>query len=109
MLALALLPTASRALLGPAGGGGTPVCTPQGLKWQVLASAPDRDGEGPAMPVVDPCALCLLASDLATLPTPTRPGLLPPAGSAAPPAPRRSPLRHEVWRAAQPRAPPQFS
>lgn len=110
MLALALVPTLSRALAFAADGGRwVEVCTPQGMKLVPLAGdAGDRaDGTPTGAPSLDPCGLCLLSAHGAA-PVPAPPALPPAAarGTAAPAACGQSPHPLPPWTRAQPRAPP---
>lgn len=106
MLALALVPTLSRALaLAGTGSAGAEVCTPQGMKRVPQAEDPTGDST-PATPSLDRCGLCLLASAGAA-PPPAPPAVpVAPHGASVPAAavtaahPRPSRAR------AQPRAPP---
>ncbi len=110
MLALALLPTLSRAMAHGAGGAVSwaEICTPQGMKLLALDVVPDE----PAAPAqagshLDHCPYCSLAGQALGLPPApvAAPALVLAAGHEPPlflPAPRTLP----AWRSAQPRAPP---
>lgn len=105
MLALALLPTISRAMAY--GGGWTEICTPQGMQWVSAdgerAAAPP-DGTSPQ---VDHCHFCqLAASGTAPLPA-SAPALVLPLTGAEPPRLFVQAARTlRAWCSAQPRAPP---
>jgi hypothetical protein len=100
-LALALLPTLSRALAAPASH--LAVCTADGVVW--LADEASQTAEAATLPL--DCAMCLLAaSGLAPPPAGPRPGHgAAQAGPAADGA--WAPVRSAPpWPRAQPRAPP---
>ncbi len=102
-LALALLPTLSRAWAGPAGAGGwAEVCTSLGPRLVAL----DAD-EGQAPPSLEHCPLCPLGA-LAAPPPAFAPHLpvLAASGQAPQARPAAAPRARQPWRAAQPRAPP---
>ncbi len=118
MLALALLPTVSRALAFAAGTRGwAEVCTPQGLKTTPAAGLVDA-GQVPLTELaalsgrlhgshLDACALCVLAS-AATMPAAARPAVPVRLGVGDGPQhpPRLAALPSPEWRHAQARAPP---
>lgn len=108
MLAFALVPTVSRALVFASGGNGwTEICTSQGMQW--VSADGERSSTPPdsGAPQVDHCLFCQLASAGAA-PLPAVVPVLPlPLASAEPPRlflQAASPLH--AWCSAQPRAPP---
>jgi hypothetical protein len=106
MLALALVPTLSRALAFAGNGGGwAEVCTPQGMK-QVPLDPDPAGNSAPTAPSPDACGLCLLAAAGAA-PPPAPPAVPLPSRDAAAPA-TATPAAHPrpSWARAQPRAPP---
>ena len=111
MLALALLPTVSRAMAFAQGGGGAwaEVCTPQGMVRVALDDAPGATpAPAQAGSMLDHCHFCGLASQAAGMPP--APPLLPPvqtADSLVPPLWLQAPHTLFAWRSAQPRGPPQ--
>lgn len=106
MLALAVVPTVSRAWAFANGHAlWAPVCTPQGVK--LVAAADADDAPAAAGQLLEHCAFCALAGD----------GAVPlPAAQAEPPLLARRaemPARFlqaactpHAWRSAQPRGPP---
>lgn len=129
MLALALLPTVSRALAAasPASPAGAAlwaeVCTVQGVLMKTapaaaMPAAGDEAHEGNGDPVawsggaaaLDRCAFCVLAAASAPLRAAV-PSFAAPAGAPALPAATERPSPHAstAWASAQPRAPPSSS
>lgn len=106
-LALALLPTLSRAMAAPAPH--LAVCTADGVRW--VAADPADAGHAGADPgpdaLLQACAMCLLAgSALAPPPPAERPDPLA-VPAAAPPSSVAAPvLLAPLWSAGLPRAPP---
>ncbi len=113
MLALALLPTLSRAMAHGAGGAASwaEICTPQGMKLVALDALDVAPGE-PAAPAqaghhLDHCPYCSLAGQALGLPPApvVAPALVLAAGHE-PPLFLQAPRTLHAWRSAQPRAPP---
>lgn len=100
-LALALLPTLSRALAAP-----TPhqaVCTAEGVVWVAGDSGPAPA----AAALLQDCAMCLLAaSALALPPADALPGQAAPSAPAAERCSSAPTQAAPTWRAGLPRAPP---
>lgn len=106
MLALALMPTLSRAMAFADGSGRwAEVCTPQGMK---LVATADRGDEVPQATLqLDHCGFCSLATDGAAPLPPAVPVLALPVTRAAVPALfLHAPRTLHAWAHAQPRAPP---
>lgn len=106
MLALAMIPTLSRAMAFADGSGRwAEVCTPQGMK--LVATADSGDEAPQATLQLDPCGFCSLAGEgAAPLPAMAAAVHLP-LHSAEPPALfLHAPRTLHAWSAAQPRAPP---
>lgn len=107
MLALALVPTISRAMAYASGGSAwAEVCTPQGMQ-RVFADG-ERMGTPPdGMPQIDPCHFCpLAAAGAAPLPMAAPALALPPAGAELPSLFPQAARTLHAWRSAQPRGPP---
>jgi Protein of unknown function (DUF2946) len=106
MLAIALVPTVSRAMAFATGSPSwAEICTPQGMK---LVAAVDGD-EAPVQTGahLDHCALCGLSSDgAAPLPALPVPLQLPVGSAEVPRLFLQAAHTLHAWRSAQPRAPP---
>lgn len=109
MLALALVPTLSRAMAYASGGSGwSEVCTPQGMQWVSVDSEQSSSPPDGTPPQVDHCHFCQLAS-VGAAPPPASALALPVAG-AEPPRLFPQALRTvHAWRSAQPRGPPSLA
>lgn len=109
MLALALMPTLSRALAFVQGGSGgyAAVCTPQGMQW-VASDGQHVLTEPTALSSpLDHCLFCPLAAvGAAPLPTGAMALALPLAGDEAPRAFLHAARTPHAWRRARPRGPP---
>ena len=107
MLALALLPSVSRALSAGRGAGDIEVCTPAGFR---LIAAADRGApdEPAGLEVrLEHCPLCsLTAHALGMPPAPLAALPLAPAAAEAPPRRLQAAPAIVSWARAQPRAPP---
>lgn len=111
MLALALVPTISRAMAYANGGSGwAEICTPQGMQW--VSADGERSSTPPdgTPPQVDHCHFCQLASvGAAPLPASAPTLALPLAGAEPPRLFLQAARTLHAWRTAQPRGPPFLS
>ena len=109
MLAMAVLPAASRAWLSAQNGDWVEICSAQGMRWVSLGSKANQPAEGKSAlkPMAESCAACQLQAHAAGL---------PPAAVVVPllglqhEQPRlflQAPRLLAVWRTAQSRGPPQ--
>jgi hypothetical protein len=110
VLALALVPTISRALAHVQGDAGwAEVCTAQGMNLG-MASAPADEAPAakPGLPGhLEPCAFCALCAGAAPPPAGATPAFGWPHSAAGPPERfLQAPRTPFAWRSAQPRAPP---
>lgn len=103
MLAVALLPAASRALA--AGEGWVELCTPQGMRWVSVQDKPS-DEAPTAQALGEHCKLCQLQAQGLDLPPQPLLWAPLPVLAEAPPAFYAAPQRLPVWRTAAPRGPP---
>ncbi|MBL8315367.1 MAG: DUF2946 domain-containing protein [Rubrivivax sp.] len=114
MLALAMLPTVSRAMASAQGDGGgwVEVCTAQGMVRMALEGTADDLPHGPASPGsasghLDHCPYCSLSAHAVGLPPAPPPALGLSAGAGhLPPLFLLAPRTLFAWSSAQPRAPP---
>ena len=112
LLALALLPTLSHALVHRQSDRGAlaEICTPQGMQQRVVSGAdvPGGEVDRAGFPGhLEHCPYCALGSVTAVLPSPTAPALALLALTQAEPALfLRAPRTLFAWAAAQPRGPP---
>lgn len=114
MLALALLPTVSRAMAQAQGGrtAGAELCTAQGMVRVILDGAPGDPAAGPVSPEtasghLDHCPFCSLSAQAAGLASaPPWPLTLVAAAGHLPPPCLQAPHTRLAWCSAQPRAPP---
>jgi hypothetical protein len=113
VLALALLPTVSRALAAADGQvSWAEVCTPQGMRAVALAAdsgvdEPSPAGAGVALEHCPYCATSAVA--LGMPPAPVTVSRLPALGTELPALFLQAPATLHAWRSAQPRAPPVLS
>jgi hypothetical protein len=107
VLALAWVPTLSRALAPTGASMLTEVCTSQGMTLAMPGGADTDGAPARAGHLLDHCPLCALGLDgAAPLPT-TEPTVALPTDGAKPPRLFRQPARTLVaWLGAQARAPP---
>lgn len=106
MLALALLPTVSRAMAFAEGfGQWAEVCTSDGMKRVLATDAVDTPL--PAASHLDHCAFCALSSDgAAPLASRPMPSWLPVSSAQTPSLFLQAAHTLFAWRSAQPRGPP---
>lgn len=111
MMALALVPTISRAMAYANGGSGwAEICTPQGMQW--VSADGERSSTPPdgTPPQVDHCHFCQLASmGAAPLPASAPTLALPLAGVEPPRLFLQAACTLHAWRTAQPRGPPSLA
>jgi hypothetical protein len=107
MLAFALLPAVSQALMGAAGGQPwTEVCSVAGKKLLALAT-PSNPASPAAAWQMDHCALCGAGTGALGLPAVAdSPGLLKAGADVMPAREARAPALPLAWAPALPRAPP---
>jgi len=106
MLALALLPAASRAWAAAHNQGDVvEICSVQGSRWVSLSTGEDVD---PALePLPEACHFCQLHGGLDLLPPSAAPAwLVPPPLAELPPAFLQAPRLLPVWRKTLSRGPP---
>jgi len=106
MLALALLPAASRAWAAAHNQGDVvEICSIQGSRWVSLSTG--EEVEPALQPLPEPCHFCQLQGGLDLLPPATAPAwLLPPPLAALPQAFLQAPRLLPIWRKALSRGPP---
>jgi len=117
MLAGALLPGLSQALAAARGEAWSAVCTAQGVRW-VMAATADSAVDSAAGSMADPgapsstvtpehCPYCTPSGHAPALPPAASDALpQPPRASPAPALVLHAPRAQFAWRGAQPRAPP---
>ncbi len=106
MLAAALLPTVSHALVAAGGGEWTEVCTMQGVRWVADRATPGDETAPASALALEHCAYCTHSGHQPGLPTPHDAVLVVQGASEAPAPFLHAPRTLFAWCSAQPRAPP---
>lgn len=106
MLALALLPAISRAVVAAQGGGDwVEVCSVKGTRWVSMSTG--EEGEPALKPLSEACPYCQLQTEQPGLPpVPAPDWRAPEAVHEQPPAFWQAPRLLAIWRRASTRGPP---
>ena len=108
MLAMALLPAASRAWAAEQGGDWVEICSAQGTRWVSLSTGESGEPAEPDLkPMADHCAAChLQAQGMGLPPGDLQAWRLPERFDEKPTAFLQAPRLLQVWRHALSRGPP---